>query len=268
MFSLLHGNMEETGMATDKKLTCTTCGGELVADREKNIYKCAFCGVAYGYGLFDGTAADKAAKALSIGEFNDADLYYTFVLSMDPKDLSALRGRVFCAGKWKRTTDLKTGKGELTGVRADAVRKRCDEAMKKLSEEDGEYFQVIKEFVDVSEKYHNVKVKARPIQERQKKLSEHSRDIDSRVSAMEGSYEKVRSRNRSLTDFLLDRPGSTPVPNALQDAWDVSDIMHGAMSDTQKEAMNYNRQINNYDFKRKDLYHRIVALERKMFPSD
>lgn len=267
-FALLRGNMEETEMETDKKLTCTTCGGDLVADKEKHIYKCAYCGVAYGYGLFDGTAADKAAKALSIGEFNDADLYYTFVLSMYPNDFTALRGRVFCAGKWKWTTDLRTGKGELTGVRADSVRQRCDEAMKKVSEEDRKYFQMIRDFVDFSEKYHIAKNKARPIKEKQKVLSDRANDVDLRVSDMQRSYERTRSRNLSLTDLLLDRPGNTPVPNALQSAQDMSDVMHSAMSDTQKEVMKYNREINDCEFKRNDLYHKIVLFENKKFPEN
>ena len=249
-------------MALERKLTCTTCGGELVADREKNIYKCSFCGVAYGYSLFDGSAAEKAAMALSIGEFNDADLYYTFVLTMNLSDITALRGRVFCAGKWMKTSDLMTGRGELTGVRADAVRSRCDEAMKKLYKDERVYFQLIKDFVDVSEKYHKVKIKARPVIEREKFLTKHSKEMDDRMFTMERSYEWHRSRNRTLADYVLGRPGSMPPSTALQDARDVSDIMHGAISDTQKEAMDFNRQIGNYTATREKLYKQIVEIEK------
>ena len=252
-------------MTPEIKPTCTTCGGELIADTKNNTYKCSFCGVAYGYGLFDGTAAEKAAKALSIGEFNDADLYYTIVLSMDPTNITALRGRIFCAAKWKKTLDLKTAKGELTGVRANTVRSRCEEAMKKSSEENAKYFKLIKDFVDNSERYRAAKVKAGPILKREKFLLDRSIEVDDRVERMEENYERARSRNYTLTDFLLKSPAPSPTPNELKDAWDVSDIMHCAVADSGKESKKMQDQISALERRRNFYYEKIVDMEKQLF---
>ena len=255
-------------MTLDKKLTCATCGGELVADKERNLYKCEYCGVAYGYGLFDGTAAEKAEKSLSIGEFNDADLYYTFVLSMEPKDITALRGRVFCAGKWKKTSDLMTGKGELTGVRADGVKQRCDEAIKKVSEKDAKYFNVIKDFVDASSIYHDAKAKAAPILKREQRLFDRSLEVDNKVEKMERSYERSRRRNASLTELILNAPNPQAAPDELKSAWDVADIMHNAVTDSGKESKEIQDKIFAYANRRNGLYKKIVEMEKKMFPKE
>lgn len=139
-------------MSEAKKLICATCAGELILDKERNLYKCPFCGVAYGYALFDGSALDKAEKALSIGEFNDADLYFSFALSTDPKNIRAFRGRVFCAGKWKSFKDFNKTRKDVTGIRVEHVIKRCEEAIKNLSEEQAKYFRLIKEILEITEK--------------------------------------------------------------------------------------------------------------------
>ncbi len=133
-------------MTEEKKLICATCGGDLIPDKDKHLYKCTFCGVAYGYALFDGSAPQKAEKSMRIREFNDADLYYSFMLSSDPHNFLALRGRVMCAGKWTKLDEVKISK-TITGKRAENVIKRCEDGLRNALEEDKPYFQL---FIDLT----------------------------------------------------------------------------------------------------------------------
>ena len=188
----------------ERKLTCATCGGDLILDKERHLYKCTFCGVAYGYALFDGTAMQKAKEALRIGEFNDADLYFTFVLSSEPHNFYALRGRLFCAGKWKDSEAIKLS-SNLTGKRGENILKRSEEGMKNANENDKDYFRLFSDLVHSAiEYYDNEKLGQSELKSQQRFKTLHdsvSRDL-SRVESMPASSG---NRRKDLFDIVLEK---------------------------------------------------------------
>ena len=139
--------MEDQG-----RIICAKCGAALVPDGENKIYRCMYCGVAYGSSvLFDEKAADKAKKSLEEGEFNEADVRYTCVLMRNPQDPVALRGRILCAGKWKDFEGIEASAG-FSAVRLKNVRECIEDAVYKADEDDKDYFRKILKFIDWYEK--------------------------------------------------------------------------------------------------------------------
>ena len=193
-------------MKGERKLTCATCGGELILDKERHLYKCTFCGVAYGYALFDGSAMQKAKEALHLGEFYDADLYFTFALSSEPHDFYALRGRLLCAGKWKDQEAVKLSPN-LTGKRAELILKRSEEGAKNAADADKEYFRLYADLVNSAiEYYDNEKLGQSELksQQRFKVLLESVQKDLSRVQSMPGSSPSGIHR-KHLMEMVLEK---------------------------------------------------------------
>ena len=117
--------------------SCSSCGGNLVPDQEGKIYRCLFCGVAFGSSiLFNKDAEYKAYKAAMADEFNEADVWYRCVLMRDPGYAKALRGRILCAGKWKSLADI-SAEVLMSGVRFESVLDRINEAVEHTHDEEG-----------------------------------------------------------------------------------------------------------------------------------
>ncbi|MBO4928434.1 MAG: hypothetical protein J5379_09340 [Clostridiales bacterium] len=150
-------------MEESRKVTCTKCGGDLILDRERKLYKCMFCGVAFGSSiLFDEKALQKAKRSVKIEEFNEADQWFCCVLMLEPGNFEALRGRVLCAGKWKDLMDIKGGES-LSTIRVEHIYERIDEAIKTAKEEDKVYFEKFREFVDILDGLREKDMKLRPL---------------------------------------------------------------------------------------------------------
>ena len=71
----------------------------MTLDKEKNLYECRSCGVAYGASLFFGNPFEKAKKAIEENDFAEADQRFSHMLMTDPKSFDALLGRILCAGR-------------------------------------------------------------------------------------------------------------------------------------------------------------------------
>ena len=136
-------------MENENKVICTKCGGELLPDQEGKIYRCMYCGVAFGSTvLFNKDAHIKAHKALVIGEYNEADVWYSCMLMRDPGNVYALRGRVLCAGKWKRPADINTAL-KMSDIRFNNLYERIAEGAARTEGDYKEYFVSFNKLVNL-----------------------------------------------------------------------------------------------------------------------
>jgi len=163
-------------MDNDIRIICTKCGAGLVPDRENKIYRCNYCGVAFGSSIiFDENAMAKANKALSDGEFNEADVWYRCVLMRCSYDLEALRGRILCAAKWKSFKDAEDVSA-VTAVRLKNIRTKVDEAMVHAWDKDRGYLEKITVMLNILEKLWRKDLEIRPVANKKDRY-ERNRDF-------------------------------------------------------------------------------------------
>ena len=94
-------------MAELLKHLCTSCGGPLIIDTDAQLYVCPYCGVTYDYEYFrEEDVLSKGMKALKAGEFVSAKEAFDFILTKDPHDFLALRGRFLAKGKFMSIREL------------------------------------------------------------------------------------------------------------------------------------------------------------------
>lgn len=147
----------------DTKVICTKCAGILIPDKNNNIYRCLSCGVAYGSSiLFDSDAKTKAENSMQLGEFNEADVWYNCMLMVHSFDFDALRGRIFCAARWKNFADVECPTSVST-VRIKNVRERIAEARIHAWEKDRGYFDTCSRLIDLYEQLWNKELKLKPL---------------------------------------------------------------------------------------------------------
>ena len=139
--SVAFTNVEET-------VVCSKCGGQLLLEKDKGLYECRFCGVAYGASLFFNDPLLRAKKAMKSGDFSEADQRFSHVLMMDHHDFDALKGRILCAGKWKTFKDIELPQMLIPVVKTNLI-ERADEAVKHASEEHRTYFEDFRKLIDI-----------------------------------------------------------------------------------------------------------------------
>lgn len=140
----------------EKQLVCSKCGGHLSLDRERRLYECHSCGVAYSSVLLsDADSLKNAMHCLSQKDFKEADELFVMELMLDPQNFTALRGRVLCAGRWRNVRDIKLNDAvsSYARIRYKAARVMVEEVITRASDEDKEYFIKFRELVGVLEHY-------------------------------------------------------------------------------------------------------------------
>ena len=131
-----------------KTVNCAKCGGQLKLDKDKGLFECKFCGVAYGASLFFNNPLEKANDAVIMGDFVEADQRFSHVLMITPDDFDALLGRILCAGKWKKIEDICLSKTMLPAV-SKKLKDRTREAVDHAVSEDRLFFVTLSDIVDV-----------------------------------------------------------------------------------------------------------------------
>lgn len=131
-----------------KTINCAKCGGQLFLDKEKRLYECKFCGVAYGTSLFFSDPLAKADHALRTSDFTEADQRFMHMLMVDPHDHEALLGRILAAGKWKNIHDIDL-EDKMLPFMETHLAERTDEAVLHSSEEHKKFFDDMKRIVEV-----------------------------------------------------------------------------------------------------------------------
>ena len=136
----------------EKQLVCNKCGGLLVLDRERRLYECRSCGVAYSTALMaDTDSSQTALHLLSKKEFAEADKLFVLELLLDPNNFTALRGRILCAGRWDNVRHIKL-EGPYNAAGIKAAKELVEEAIAKTTDEDKEYFLKFREVIEELER--------------------------------------------------------------------------------------------------------------------
>ena len=197
-------------MENARTVICTKCGAQLEPDQDYNIYRCNFCGVAFGSSiLFNKDAMEKADKSLQLGEYNEADVWYRCVLMREPKNFMAFRGRILCAGKWKSVTEIDTE--VMSEVRIKKLYKRIEEAMGHSDDEDMDYFASFRKVVSVIERYCQNENEINPLNARLAKLSEQRKQFY--IQQEEAEREAEEQPVRVITEIY----GETAVKNSVKE---------------------------------------------------
>ena len=125
-------------MGQIKKRQCPSCGGTLIDDSEKQIYRCTSCGSSYDYDYFREEQLHELGETyLSRGEVKAAVDAYRLILKKAPHDFLALRGLMLAAAYLKDMDGLsRIGDAKHFSYDPQLVGEVLDAA----SEEDKEYF--------------------------------------------------------------------------------------------------------------------------------
>ena len=125
-------------MGQIKKRQCPSCGGNLIDDSEKQIYRCSSCGSSYDYDYFREEQLHEMGETyLSRGEVEAAVDAYRLILKKVPHDFLALRGLMLAAA-YLRDMDGFSRIGDAKHFSYDS--KLVGEVLDSASEEDKEYF--------------------------------------------------------------------------------------------------------------------------------
>ena len=91
----------------NRKHQCSSCGGNLIVDNDKQIYRCVSCGSTYDYEYFREELMHEMGETyLSNGEYMAAADAYKFKLKKVPDDFLARRGLMLAAARLKDMNDL------------------------------------------------------------------------------------------------------------------------------------------------------------------
>ena len=125
-------------MSSIKKHQCPSCGGSLIDDSEKQLYRCTSCGSSYDYDYFREEQLHEMGETyLSRGEVKAAVDAYRLILKKAPHDFLALRGLMLAAA-YLKDMDGFARIGEAKHFSYDP--KLVGEVIDTASEEDKEYF--------------------------------------------------------------------------------------------------------------------------------
>ena len=125
-------------MSKIKKNQCPSCGGNLIDDSEKQMYRCTSCGSSYDYDYFREERLHSMGETyLSRGEVEAAVDAYRLILNKVPHDFLALRGLMLAAAYLK---DMD-GFAHISDARHFSYDSSlAGEVFDAASEEDKEYF--------------------------------------------------------------------------------------------------------------------------------
>ncbi|MCR5327437.1 MAG: hypothetical protein K6E12_01080 [Saccharofermentans sp.] len=127
-------------MSQIKRHQCPSCGGNLIEDSEKQMYRCASCGSTYDYDYFREEQLHEMGETyLSRGEVEAAVDAYRLILKKNPHDFIALRGLMLAAAYLNlKDMDSFIRINEVKHFSYDS--KLAREVLDAASEEDKEYF--------------------------------------------------------------------------------------------------------------------------------
>ena len=192
-----------------KNVNCVKCGGQLLLDKEKRLYACSFCGVAYGTSLFFDQPLRKAKQALAAADYTEADQRFSHMLMVDPKDYEALFGRILCAGKWKNVPDIEL-EDKMLPLMEERLTDRSDEAFLHSDEEHKEFFSNVQTIVTYYIKWIHLNQDLDSMRKAKKRVRSNSRialsaysdkeaeakafEIDKKIEDVKMKMKELRAR--------------------------------------------------------------------------
>ncbi|MBR6488094.1 MAG: hypothetical protein IKT20_04235, partial [Clostridiales bacterium] len=148
----LEASMDEN---SDKVILCDKCAARLSLNREKRVFECNSCGVAYGVSLFFGMPLEKALNAINMGLYEDADKRFSNLLMVDPADFDGLLGRILCTGKWNNVSNISVSE-DLRPITYKNLLVMADKAVSSAGESDKEYFENLKKLLSLTEELYMI----------------------------------------------------------------------------------------------------------------
>ena len=183
-------------MSEIKKDKCPSCGGNLIDDSEKQLYRCASCGSSYDYDYFREEKLHGLGETyLSRGESRAAVDAYKLILEKKPHDFLALRGLMLAAA-YLNDMDGFSRIGEANHFSYDS--QLVDEVIDSASEEDKEYFT---EFAKV---YVN-----------KQELVDRNREIGSLRREHESKESYIRLIDNTRYEYYIDSKYGKQSPKPL-----------------------------------------------------
>ena len=140
---------KETGSDKEKQVflqsspTCRSCGGELIVNLNRQVYECPFCGLTFDFDIIrDETALSDVKDAIQKKQYLKADSIYEYILTVDPSNYEALRGRILCAAKCEDLQSIMADPEDcLQKAFIPAIKARIEEALASCKECDRPYFE-------------------------------------------------------------------------------------------------------------------------------
>lgn len=133
-----------------KVISCSKCAAKLILDKEKRVYQCNHCGVAYGVSLFFGLPMEKALDSINTGHYSDAKKRFDSILMSSPSDFEALLGRMLCEGKWTKISDIDLS-DDLSISDIREIKHRLAEALKYASYDNRPFFAELEKLIWIYE---------------------------------------------------------------------------------------------------------------------
>ena len=127
-------------------VVCSKCAGLLYLDNARRVYECRSCGVAYGISLFYGMPMEKALRSMNTGRYSEAQKRFENILMVDPASFDAHLGRILCAGKWSRISDIDTS-DVISTEECDTISELFSDAKQRVAESDREFFEKLEELI-------------------------------------------------------------------------------------------------------------------------
>jgi len=144
----------------EKQLVCNKCGGSLSLDRDRRLYECRSCGVAYSTVLMADTDSCKTAtELLKKKQYKEADDRFVLEMLLDPGNFTALQGRILCAGQWDIVRHIKLEVFRDT-KRLEQAKAMAEEAVAKAADEDKDYFLKFREVIEMLEQYSQLQIES------------------------------------------------------------------------------------------------------------
>ncbi|MCR4729713.1 MAG: hypothetical protein K5881_02160 [Saccharofermentans sp.] len=131
---------------------CSKCAAKLSLNKEKRVYQCDHCGVAYGVSLFFGLPMEKALNSLNTGLYDDADQRFGNILMVRPNDFEALLGRALCVGGWTKISDIDLT-DEVDESSLATVRMRLEEAKQHAAVHNVPFFENVEKLIGYCSEY-------------------------------------------------------------------------------------------------------------------
>ena len=183
-----------------KTINCAKCGGQLKLDKEKRLYECRYCGIAYGASLFFNDPLKKAGKALRDNDFSEADRRFSHVLMVESSDPKALLGRILCAGFWKNIHSIELVDEGVSDVAENNLKERTSEAVLHSDEEYKSFFEDIRKLTELYCEHENL---AQEIRKCDEKLEYYSRNW-TLITAKPGAETVLKKEQSKLLSKKTD----------------------------------------------------------------
>ncbi len=187
-------------IVTDKHINCDKCGAGLILDKNKRVYQCDHCGVAYGVSLFFGLPMEKALNSLNNGNFKDAERRFSNLLMVNPSDFEALLGKVLCAGKWTKVSNIRLSV-DVEEDELQSVKESLKEAGWYSSENDQPYFRKMEELLPLFEPYKENKKQLRSLNGDVKQM-EAKADVYAKAFEGANSNDEYQKERRELLNKM------------------------------------------------------------------